>query len=945
VVSVYDVFLCYNWDDKQLTDELHAALVARGVRTFQDDKSIPFGDALDPKLRDALLGSRMLVPLITPAFHDSPSCRKELLTALTAAYRMEEGFTERVMPVTWRVRPSALRPRQLKRAKLLAFEGHRVEELAEIIADKVHRIRASDDRRFGDAPRYPDPAWYPVALPSNKRFQGRGELMWDIHESLLVKDKPGNRAHPVVSVRGDGGQGKTALCERYAHLFAEDHPGGVFVIRLDGSDRRRSDGARTMTLLHQQLRQIASRLGPHVHADTTDGLVAVIGNELGARMPYLWLVDDVPSTVGEELLKLLWAPSGNGKTLVTTRGRLGGVLTDEFELGPLDEHDCVRVLTAASGLPRGRSEERTAVAEVAADLGHNALGLTIAAGLTRTAGFTSYQALRDELRRTAPDALELAAHLTDVPLGYRKEFSTTLMRSFAALHDEGRDVLAVTSVLGSAPLPLDLVNEVLARVARPPGGPGFTQMIEHGLAAELGDDTHSVHALIARAARFFFPSEYRRRLRDASADVIGDSLEAARDSFHRTKVLSARLPHMVALVTTSEWPPVQAGLHGLNEAVRAQTDLGDTAGALHSAKVLHRSCAESADVDDETKLQVLVSLGAALFGQGEYTEARRVQEEAVHGLRTLRGQDHADTLQAEENLGILLGKLDLTAESRALLGQVCRRRSVTSGPTARQTLTALNNYVLAVVRDGSPRLGLRLALVAWARWQWTASPNTPGTLDIVEAVGHCLFFLGRRQEAAETYAYVADQRRAELGASHPDTIDAEENAATARQLSQWPVYAERLKVQGPAHVDTLGTLLRLLAMSLRDYRPGAYTALESSAAAPEPLGDLDPRLDGDHAEMLADAVSLAAQLDDQETIHGPDDPRALRAKVLLAHALAAADQMDGQIEVARVIVEDSRDGLEEAAARRPDTVEPTDLDVAEAVHHWVLELMGEHPDY
>jgi hypothetical protein len=41
-------------------------------------------------------------------------------------------------------------------------------------------------------------------------------------------------------------------------------------------------------------------------------------------------------------------------------------------------------------------------------------------------------------------------------------------------------------------------------------------------------------------------------------------------------------------------------------------------------------------------------------------------------------------------------------------------------------------------------------------------------------------------------------------------------------------------------------------------------------------------------------------------------------KVLQAHAMTAADQLGGQIESARIIVEDARDGLEEVAARRPD---------------------------
>jgi hypothetical protein len=943
VVQVFDVFICYNWDDKTLADELHDALEAREVRVFQDDKKIDSGDTLLPKLQDALFGSRTLVPLITPTFHESASCRKELLTALTAAYRLEEGFTERIMPVIWRVRPSELRPRQLKHPKLLRREEHDVAELADAIAAKVARIRDSDERRFGDAPWYPEPEWWPVPLPSNKRFQGRGELMWEIHEALLVRNKPGNRAHPVVVVRGEGGQGKTALCEKYAQLFAEDHPGGVFVIRLEGSDRGRpSDVTTVMARLHQQLGQIAARLGPHVRADSTEGLAAAIGHELRARKPYLWLVDDVPSTMDKGLLRRLWAPTGNGKTLITTRGRFDGALSGEFELDPLAERDSVAVLTAAHPLEKGRSDERTAAAGIAADLGRNALGLTIAAGLTRLPGFAGYQALRDELHRTAPDSLEMAAHLTEIPLGFRETFSATMLRSFQALADAGRDVLAVSSVLGSAPLPPDLVDEVLAQIARPSGGQGFARMVEHGLAMELGDDFHSVHALVARAARFFFPSEFRRRLHAAAADLIGDSLESTRDRFDRTRALAARLPHVIALATTSEWPPGTYEWHGLNEVVRMQTELGDTAGALYAAKILHRSCEASPHADDDTRSVVLVSLGAAHFGQGEYSEAKRVQQETVRRFEAWYGRDHESTLQAGENLANTLGKLGEHTAARGLLRQGYRTRSRTTGPTSRRALISLNNYVLAVDRAGAPGLGLRLGLGAWARWHRTVGPDAPETLEIVEAIGNCLVHLGRSPEAEATYSYVAARRKVVLGPKHPDTLDAEENVLTARRQSHWPTYVERLKVQGPAHLDTLQTLSRLLTTSLREEQ---RTTGEATGEEPGLPDELDPRLEGDHAELLADLVVAAVALEDQESAHGPDDPRALRAKVLLAHAMAAADQLDGQIEIAQVIVVDSRDGLEEAAARRPDDVDQADLEVARIVHHWILELVGEDPDY
>jgi hypothetical protein len=930
LVAVYDVFICYNWDDKDWADALHAALAGCGVTVFQDDKNIPFGDTLDPALREALLGARMLVPLMTPTFHESPSCRKELLIALTAAYRLEQGSTERVMPISWRVRPSSLQPRQLKRPKLLTREGHDVAEQAEIIAAKVARVRATDQRRFGDAVPAGEPDWYPHPLPASKRFRGRGETMWELHESLLVRSKPGNRGHPVVSVRGDAGEGKTALCEEYARLFAEDHPGGVFHLRLGGSGQRgRFDPAVVLARFHQQLREIARLLGVDTEVDRTDELTAAIGRRLRAGQPYLWLVDDVPSAVDEALLTVMYAPTDNGKTLLTTRGEFAGLVSDELVLAPLDERSCVEVLTAAHPLPSGPSAQRSAAIGLVTGLGRNALGLTIAAGLTRTAGFAGYESLRLELQRSTPDSLEMAAHLTDVPLAYRKQLSATVLRSFRALPDEGRDVLVVSSVLGDAPLPGALVDKILgAAVDRRATTASFGALVERGLATRLGDDSHRVHALLARAARFFFPATYRHRLHEAAVDVIGDSLEGARDRFAITRELSSWLDHVITLATTEEWPSGPSEWHAVNEAGRSQYELGDTAGSLYSFEVLHRLCETSAEADEETRLVALVSLAAAHFGQGTFTTAAELQEESVVRYSALKGPAHSDTLQAKENLANTLVKLGAVDKSLNLHRAVYRSRCEVDGCTSRRTLISLNNLVLAVGRSGSWKLALRLAYGAWARWQRAVGPDTPETLEAVEAIGHNLLRLGRADEAADVYDYVADRRQVVLGPDHPDTIDARENSATARGLSYWVVYAERLRTQGPAHLDTLETARRLLAANLGDPR----------SAGSEDVVTWD--------DTVVEVLELAVAFAEEESAHGPDDPRALRANVVLAHALGAAGEVVGdQLEAAVAIAEDARDCLGEAAARMPLTVEPFDLAISEVVHRWLLGLAGEQPNY
>lgn len=767
--------------------------------------------------------------------------------------------------------------------------------------------------------------------------------MWELHEALLVKDKPGNRGHPVVSVTGGGGQGKSVLCEQYARWFAEDHPGGVFLIRLGGSDQRvHADPAFMLSRFHLELRAIGERLGL---AGPDAGSITAIANKLADRPPYLWIVDDLPPIRDEKQLEQLVAPTGNGKTLISSRSRLAKWASVEIELTPLDRRACVRVLTNEQHLPDGDTEARQAAAGIVDDLGHHALGLTIAAGLTTLSSFSGYPALREELRTTTEDSLELASHLADeLPVGYAKPFSATLTRSFDQLTDAGRDLLAVTSVLGPAPIPLDLADSVLTRLGSAHAALGLQRMQAHGLANDLANRSYLVHALVARAARFRFPSAHLAQLREHACDLIGDALEDNRTHFDRVRSTAPYLPHVLPLVTNTEWPSGQPQRHMLNEAGRSQYELGDTAGALHSLEVLHEQCERSADVDEETRLTVLVSLGATHFGQGNLSQALRIQQDTVRRFTELKGPEHADTLQAKENLANTMSTLGDHTGARQVLAEVYRARRASRGTTDRATLITLNNLVIAVGRCGTRRLALRLALGAGAMWHRATGPDAPETLECVENIANNLLLLGQANKAADTYEYLAQRRRAVLGPDHPDTIDAEENLATARRSSYWAIYAARLRVQGPVHPDTLSTLERLLHASLAtdDRTP---TTSETPTLEPVASTVENIHLDGEHAERLADIVMQAVRFEDQEVAYGPDDPRALRAKIVLTHALAAADQYDGQVEDALAIVIDSRDGLEEATARSPQTVEPYDLPIAETIHHWIITLMGGDASY
>ncbi|MEW1827239.1 tetratricopeptide repeat protein [Streptomyces sp. NPDC088196] len=816
----YDVFICYRWDDtKQLADELHQELTAIGLRVFQDERSMDDWDEMAPEIRAALLSSRLLLPLVTPGFPRSVHCRQEVHLALDCAFRL--GRTDRVMAVTSGVRPDDIRPSELSRYRT-PRQGRSARVLAVRIAQRVRALAAEDDGTFGDAPLPSSPDWFPEHLPGGRHFHGRHAELWEIHEGLRAKDKAGNMGHPVVSVSGVGGQGKTALCAQYARLFALDHPGGVFLVRLSGSDRRvRASPDAVRAQFAQGLRAIGRKLGLTADELASDRLPGALRTRLkNLARPYLWIVDDIPSGFDVDLLPELCAPSGNGRTLLTTRGRFTKGVSAEITLGGLDPHDGLSLLTGHRP-PAARDEETTAARLLTGLLHGHPLGLTLAAGLTTRDDFEGYAELYRQLATPDPedDLLELVQYLgAELPAGYARPFAATMLRSFRGLTDAGREVLSAAGVLAAEPVPLTLLDEIIAGSGAR-GGParvadGLAHAVRHGLAeltestdlTELtdgSDDTPdsracAVHPLVARATRVLNPPPARRRLRDAAVVALTQALSATRHSFtHRAVARS--LPHVRAvtglLAGMDQWSIGADERHLLDETGRAYEQLGDGEASLRLYAPLAEACEEAPECDEYTRLVVRLHLASAHFRYGQFSAARSLQEDVVPRMRALLGPAARETLTAQDNLANTLGALGEHEASRLLHTEVYRALRDGTGPTDADTLRVLGNLVIAVGRCGdtdATRRRMRLTAVRYARgahvlWRRAAKAKGPkswealGALDIMNTLGKNLLELGEKDEARDAFRTVWEGRRAVLGEHHPDTLDAWENTIIAEE--------------------------------------------------------------------------------------------------------------------------------------------------------------------
>jgi hypothetical protein len=249
-----------------------------------------------------------------------------------------------------------------------------------------------------------------------------------------------------------------------------------------------------------------------------------------------------------------------------------------------------------------------------------------------------------------------------------------------------------------------------------------------------------------------------------------------------------------------------------------------------------------------------------------------------------------------------------------------------------------------------------MAFRTYAQWRKVDGPEAVETLDALADIARLLGDLGRFADALGTWEHIAVVRRTTLGAEHPVTIAADAQVAAVRRVLSDEVgtddllrlYIRALHARGPAHLQTLGTLARLLGAEGEDLPDSASSAASGTGPVLAELpSHIDPdtiSLDGDHADFFAELIPEAVELQDVLTWeHGPDHRRTLVATLALGHVLAAAGQFEGQADDALPLVADAREGLLDACAA--SGAPPEVLGLAESVHHWVLDLTGQDPVY
>jgi len=521
----FDLFISYaRVPDLERVRQLKCCLEAAGLAVWLDEAAVEsFEDITDGIVR-GLRRVRAVLIYYSRAYLDRNACQWELTSALTAV-QQSLGGPNRILVVNPEPGPEHIYPEDLRGALYRLVPGPSDPAGLQRLATDIARHVRGCPGPLPMARPLMRPRWYPLAR-SESRFVGRVADIFRVNRLLHRGDHPATSGYfglPAAQITGMGGIGKTGLAIEYALRFGATYPGGIFWLSAPGDDpegRTRSDEELGLVLLGQ-LRRVAAAAGLSDVEPTVEAIGGRLARAIERRgQRCLWIVDDLPSDLGEEAARRWFAPHPLMYTLVTTRGRRRyDKLAASVHLDVLRPDEAYRLLTAYR-LPATPSE-RAEAAGVAADLGFHTLALHVAgAALRLQRGLLSFAGFRVELADPGQDALELAAQLSDdLPQNSRGSITATFLRSVRRLAwQPGEDLIVLASCLAAGSVSPALVARALRmadgldeRAARHRAALAFRQAEALSLVeADDESDAWTVHPLISRTTRLHDPNPARR---------------------------------------------------------------------------------------------------------------------------------------------------------------------------------------------------------------------------------------------------------------------------------------------------------------------------------------------------------------------------------------------------------------------------------------------------
>ncbi|WP_420629247.1 tetratricopeptide repeat protein [Candidatus Leptofilum sp.] len=624
------------------------------------------------------------------------------------------------------------------------------------------------EHNYPAAPEKPTFPIHKIAHPQNPNFTGRTEILAQVAETLNA----GQTTVVTQTIARLGGVGKTqlALAYSYAHLDSYDL---IYWLSAD-----------TEPSLGEDLMGLARRL-KLIAPETTDqqATIGAVQQWLGQTSHNWLLVYDNADQIEPQQLAPYLPRSGNGHVLITSRNPNYGGLGQVLELGLFDLDEAVAFLFRRKEAKRAKvereSQEWQEAADLAEALGRLPLALEHAVAYVESKG-SSYARYHQLFTERQNELWQRAER----PERYHATITTTWELAFDQIKKTpgALDLLNLCCFLDPESIPLDLLKQIA--VVETLHATSLQTVVADELALNdvLGalrrysliqqtEGALTMHRLVQDVARSRMGAERVRDWLGAAIDLLCKAYHYDHSKMETWAAVNDLIPHLtIATELAAQLGGQTENAAYLNNAVGHYVKLrGSYAAAMRFYEQALAIRQQVLGDDHPDTAQSLNNMGLLLNDIGHLAEARLYLKQALTIRQQVLGDDHPDTAQSFKNMGILLQDSGQLSEAQPFFEQALAIYKKVLGDDHPDTARGLTNMGLLLkameqLAEAQPFFEQALAI-----YKKVLGDDHPTTASGLNNMGFILQAMGQLAEAQPFYEQALTIYKKVLGDDHPYT--------------------------------------------------------------------------------------------------------------------------------------------------------------------------------